>query len=345
LLDLYNVRIPDSYFTTQIKPLIASDRIPAQIKVQWGAARRAASIRSIPTVRKMFEKPNDIEFDQLQYTLIKLWTPVAIYHTTSDGNWYYVQAPYVRGWVKASDITVFPDRDSLKNYARSQKFIMVTGESIAVYADASHQAVRLYPSMGTRIPLAEQTESSFVVWLPSANAKSQTKVEKAYVRRESDVSVGFPAYTSANVIRQAFKLLGARYGWGGTYQGRDCSGFTHDVFLAFGIDLPRDSSQQGYIGIQLSHFETHEEDDNKRYFLQRARPGVTLIAMPMHMMLYLGEENGQFYVIHSTWAERISMTSDDKRRINQVVVTDMTLNGNSYLGSLFDRTITINEVQ
>ena len=38
------------------------------------------------------------------------------------------------------------------------------------------------------------------------------------------------------------------------------------------------------------------------------------------------------------------MTSDEKKRINQVVVSDTSLNGNSYLGSLFDRTISINEL-
>ena len=71
---------------------------------------------------------------------------------------------------------------------------------------------------------------------------------------------------------------------------------------------------------------------------------MTLIKMPSHMMLYLGEVNGQFYVIHSTWAERYSKDSDAKNRINQVVVSDLTLNGKSYLGSLFDRITAINEV-
>jgi len=57
---------------------------------------------------------------------------------------------------------------------------------------------------------------------------------KCYIRRKSDVTKGFPVYSQANVIRQAFKLLAARYGWGGMYNGRDCSGFTHDVFLSMG---------------------------------------------------------------------------------------------------------------
>jgi len=98
------------------------------------------------------------------------------------------------------------------------------------------------------------------------------------------------------------------------------------------------------VGTQLNHFGYKEDREAKLATLQSATPGITLLRMPKHQMIYLGEENGQFYAIHSTWAERISMTSDEKRRINQVVVSDLTLNGHSYLGSLFDRIISMNEI-
>jgi hypothetical protein len=63
-------------------------------------------------------------------------------------------------------------------------------------------------------------------------------------------------------------------------------------------------------------------------------------------MIYLGTVNDQFYVIHSTWAERIGddPEKDEKNRINQVVVSDLELNGRSYIGSLFDRILSVNEV-
>jgi len=54
--------------------------------------------------------------------------------------------------------------------------------------------------------------------------------------------------------------------------------------------------------------------------------------------------DGRFFIIHSTWAERVSMTSDEKNRINQVIVSDLSLNGHSYVGSLFDRIIAMNEL-
>ncbi|MFH0984072.1 MAG: SH3 domain-containing protein, partial [Candidatus Omnitrophota bacterium] len=107
LFDENDKTVPKSFFDEEIKPLVQIDQVPAKIKTKWGVATRATSVRAIPTMFKMIEGKGDVEFDQLQYTQIKLWTPVAIYHTSSDGKWFYVQAPYVRGWVKAKDVALF----------------------------------------------------------------------------------------------------------------------------------------------------------------------------------------------------------------------------------------------
>ncbi len=327
--------IPKSLFENEIKPLLQWETIPDRLTIRWGAAARATSVRALPSDVKMLEEKGDIEFDQLQFTLIKLWTPVAVYHESSDGKWFYVQASYARGWVKAQDIALFPNQDELKKYSKSDYFLVVTGESIPLFADPDLQEPIQSLSMGTVLPLAAKTESNFAVWIPAG---------KAYVDLKADVSTGFLPFTQRNIIREAFKLLGSRYGWGGTYNGRDCSGFTQDIFLTVGVDMPRGSKTQAFVGTQLGWFIYKEDAEAKTETLKSALPGLTILRMPHHMMIYLGQVNGQFYVIHCTWAERYSMTSDAKNRINQVVVSDLTLNGQSYLGSLFDRIISINEV-
>ncbi len=344
LFDVGGAVIPKSFFESKIKPVIQYHQVPDRVRFRWGAAAKPTSVRALPTHIEMLEEVGDIEFDQLQYTLIKLWTPVVIYHESSDGKWYYIQAPYVRGWVQSRDIALFETQSALKNMVRSGSFLVVTGESIPVFSDAERTALWLRPTMGTVLPLLRKDEPNFVVSRPIRGENGGIILKEGFVSRESDVSIGFPPYTQRHVIRQAFKLLGARYGWGGMYNGRDCSGFTHDVFLSLGVDLPRDSKSQVLIGTQLGHFEPFQNTDEKVNALRSATPGITLIRKPLHMMLYLGEVEGQFYIIHSTWAERISKTSDEKNRINQVVVSDMTLNGNSYLGSLFDRSESMNEL-
>ncbi len=334
------------FFPTEVKPVLNLEQIPEKITLRWGAATKATSVRALPTWVKMLEEKGDIEFDQLQFTLIKLWTPVAIYHESADGKWYYVQSPYVRGWVMSKDIALFEGRKSLKEKAKSEDFLDVTGESVPVCADSACETVIDRPSMGTVLPLAGKTESDYLVWMPVRSEGGSVKLKKAYVNKKKDVTVGFPAYTQANFIRQAFKLLAARYGWGGTYNGRDCSGFTFDVFLSMGVDLPRDSGQQAFAGTQLGHYEPYEKSGEKIAALDNATEGITLMRMSLHIMLYLGKVDGKYYAIHSTWAERIGddPIKDEKRRINQVVVSDLNLNGNSYLGGLFDRIIQISEV-
>lgn len=336
--------VPKVFWDDRVKPVMAIDKVPQRIQYRWGAAVRAASVRAVPTDVKLLEKPGDIEFDMLQFTQIKLWTPVAIYHTSSDGEWYYIQAPYTRGWVRSRDIAVFSSRDVLKQYADASKFLVVTGESVPIYTDASMTRASLRASMGTILPLVSSSEAAYLIEAPVRGEGGKASVRRAYITIGSDVSRGFPAFTQRNIIRQAFKLLGARYGWGGMYNGRDCSGFTHDVFLSMGVDMPRDSKQQGFVGTQLGHFKIFDDAEYKATVLRGATPGITLLRMPMHLMLYLGEVGDNFYVIHSTWAERYSMTSDDKNRINQVVVSDLTLNGRSRIGSLFDRILSANEV-
>ncbi|MFA6599972.1 MAG: SH3 domain-containing protein [Candidatus Omnitrophota bacterium] len=356
LYDRRGQRVPAAYFDETLKPIIPWEEIPKHIEVRWGVAVQSTSVRALPTDMLMIEAPEDVEFDQLQFTLIKLWTPVAVYAASSDGQWLYVHAPYARGWVKAADIAFFPKRELLRQAARPDKdFLVVTGKSVAVYSDPVMQTVELRPVMGTVIPLASTAikqqlregtpgKSSFVVRMPYRKADGTVYLEKAYIDTKSDVSYGYLAYTQRHVIQQAFKLLGVRYGWGGMYNGWDCSGFTHDVFLTFGFAMPRNSKPQAYVGTQIDHFEAFHDLDRKDAAIRAAVPAITLLRMSKHMMLYLGEIDGHFYAIHSTWAERISMTSDEKRRINQVVVSDLGLNGNSYVGSLFDRILDMNEI-
>ena len=345
LFGVDNKYFQKSFFDENVKPVAAWQNVPKKVKMKWGVAVRSASIRAIPTDVKMLEELGDIEFDQLQFTKIKLWTPVGIYYTSPDKKWLYLQAPYSRGWAKSSDVAIFNSRDEMKKYVHSDSFLSVTGESVRIFSNPELTKLRFKASMGTDLPLASSTQSGRTVWYPERLSNGTVSIQKAYLSKSADVTPGYLPYTQKNVIKQAFKLLGARYGWGGTYEGRDCSGFIQDVFLSMGVDMPRNSKPQGFIGTQVDHFEPFNNEAEKMNALDLATPGVTLLRMPMHMMLYLGQVDGQYFVIHSTWAERISMTSDEKNRINQVVVSDLNLNGQSRIGSLFDRIISVNEMR
>ena len=67
---------------------------------------------------------------------------------------------------------------------------------------------------------------------------------RAWIHGKADVSVGYLPYTRAHILRQAFKMLGENYGWGGQREGRDCSSFIMDIYNVFGIRSPRNADQQ-----------------------------------------------------------------------------------------------------
>jgi cell wall-associated NlpC family hydrolase len=112
------------------------------------------------------------------------------------------------------------------------------------------------------------------------------------------VTRGYLPYTRQNLLRQSFKFLGERYGWGHSYNARDCSGFVSDVYKTFGILLPRNSGDQGLsaIGSNL-RFDRATLAEARVESLQSLEVG-DLIYMPGHVMMYLGEVNGEPYVIH-----------------------------------------------
>lgn len=345
LFDKTDKYVPKTFFENEIKTNIQFETIPKRIKVRWAAATRYASVRAIPTDKGMLEEKGDVEFDMLQYSKLKTWIPMAVYHTTKDGEWSYVQATYVRGWMKTREIAVFETKEQLKSYiVRKKDFLIATGPEIPVFSNSGLTEQRAEASMGTHFPIQGETGNYFESLLPVRGKGGEVVLEKIYISKASDVSKGRLPYTQRNIIRQAFKLLGARYGWGSFWGGRDCSGFTFDTFMSMGIDMPRNSKEQGVIGTFLNRFEPFENEPQKLATLAIAQEGITLIRMPKHIMLYLGQIDGLHYVIHSTWAERYSMTDDSKNRINQVVVSDLTLNGKSRIGSLFLRIVSINEV-
>lgn len=55
------------------------------------------------------------------------------------------------------------------------------------------------------------------------------------------------------MVAEARKFLGLQYLWAGTSGfGFDCSGFTHSVYLAYGVTIPRDADRQAVRGTPVA---------------------------------------------------------------------------------------------
>jgi len=107
-------------------------------------------------------------------------------------------------------------------------------------------------------------------------------------------------------IENALKLQGTEYVWGGnTSSGIDCSGLMQVAFAAEGINLPRDSSQQIYLGSLTA----------TRWCREGLRRGDTLYFLGQsgkitHTAVYLGD--GQYLEAVRPVVRRTSFDPKDR---------------------------------
>jgi hypothetical protein len=331
-------RVLGKSFYRKIQKKLNLDGITDKVKVRFGLVVRRTSIRAFPTDQLAMSHPRDYEFNMFQYTAIKANKPVALLSVTRDGQWGYIKSYFCWGWVPLGDIAIARDKKEISNYLNQKPFLVVTGNFIDIYQDAKCTRFRQRAQMGTSISLLSEEEKTYRVLLPQRDKQRYLEFTQAFIRKEEDVHPGYLPYTSRNVINQAFKLLNAPYGWGGMWEERDCSRFILDVFSTFGITFPRNSSQQAKIGQKIALFNKDSSNEERRKALDKAIPGITILQLPGHVMLYLGKENGKYYIIHDIWAYRQPESFFDRiKYLGKVVVSDLSLGEGSARGSLLER--------
>lgn len=331
--------VEDSYYDNLLSRMNLRG-IGESNEVDFAVAVRRSNIRTFPTYDESLEAPDDKEFDLFQETAVSPAEPVLVLHRSQDGSWCFVQIYNYNGWMPAADLAVAEDKKDWLEYIQPDNYLVVTGNRIGIYFRPDNSASELIElTMGTKVPLTGRDVDSeaYNVKLPMRGYNGELMVETASIPAVRDVSVGYMRYTRANIIRQAFKILGERYGWGGMFNARDCSAFVMDVYKSFGLMLPRNGDEQERSAGKTVSFESL--DTEQRYGLVGSLlPGASLHT-PTHEMLYLGEHNGLHYVIHdiTSYGEINSDGSIGRAVLNRVAVTDLSLtrrNGMTYIDSL-----------
>ena len=122
----------------------------------------------------------------------------------------------------------------------------------------------------------------------------------ALVPRSADVSDDYLPLTPANLLRQSFKFLGERYGWGHSYDARDCSGFVSEIYRSFGLLVPRNTRDQA-VSPALDRIAFEPTDSRERRMAAvRALQVGDLVYIPGHVMMAIGHQDGLAYMIHDT---------------------------------------------
>jgi uncharacterized protein YgiM (DUF1202 family) len=100
---------------------------------------------------------------------------------------------------------------------------------------------------------SDEEENGSIAYVAKEYVNLSFELIKAVSIEEMEYGSGVSS-TRVKLINFAKKYLGEAYVWGGTTLGRgvDCSGFTQQVYRAFGYSIPRTSRSQGSSGTRIS---------------------------------------------------------------------------------------------
>ncbi|RUO63066.1 glycoside hydrolase [Pseudidiomarina insulisalsae] len=326
--------------------------------VRFALVVKRTPMRTFPTLDKLYSDDLDTDIDRFQETGVFPGTPLAILHTSADGQWYLAQSYHYLAWIQAKHVAIGP-REEVLGFVEKEPFAIVTEAKVHTNYTPSMTAVsEVQLDMSTRLPLLSAAETghnvhgqnpfaSYTVQMPIRDALGDLAFTPALIPRHNDVSVGYLPFTEANLIGQAFKFLGERYGWGHDYNARDCTGFVLEVYRSMGIDMPRNSSQQGYGAYGTTVvYDENASNEEKLARLAKAQVG-DLIYLPGHVVMYLGQIDGYHYVIHDVHG--LSYTDDNgnyyEGTLNGVSVTPLTTLGFGKNDTYLDRIYAIKSVR
>jgi cell wall-associated NlpC family hydrolase len=282
--------------------------IPARQDTRYGMVVRRAALRSFPTDLRVFNSIGDTDIDRFQETALFPGTPVVIAHVSRDGQWWFVLSPGYAAWVQKQSIAEGP-KAQVFNYLDATPVRVVTGAKVrTAFTPEAPRVSELQLDMGVRSPLAnlpagqpvngQHPYTSWTIELPVRGEDGSLALVPALLQKNVDTAAGNLPLTPANVIRQAFKFLGERYGWGHDYEARDCSGFVSEVYRSMGVLLPRNTGDQAASpALKRLHFDNTDDRSKRMIALKALRVG-DLIYLPGHVMLLIGRIGNAPYVIH-----------------------------------------------
>lgn len=310
--------------------------IPGTIHVQFALVVNRSDMRAYPTDDRYYKTPDKQNLDRFQENGLFPGDALAVLHASMDGEWSFVQSYNYAAWVRTENIAI-GDRQAIQKYKNPNHFLIITGAKIRTSFNPEVPALsELQLDMGIRIPLADRDignnnlygqnpYTSHVVSLPVRNMEGKLELKKALIARNKDVHKGYIPYTRENITRQAFKFLGERYGWGHSYNARDCTGFVMEIYKTFGIHMPRNTGQQGSGSFgQNTRFTPDSTEDEKLQALRDMDIG-DLIYVPGHVLMYIGDVDGQPYVIHDVSIFRYTDDNGEYYEgvLNSVAVTPL----------------------
>jgi hypothetical protein len=170
----------------------------------------------------------------------------------TSGNWCKVQSPEgYTGWVIDNSLAMKSDAD-MQQWREAKRLVITAAYQTRAYTSDSARTVRdivsdLVTGCIVEGPIGEAANSRVEVAMPDGR---RAWVEVADVTPiETWAAQSFDADI---ILNQAYSMEGTPYLWGGTsIKSLDCSGLSKVCYLANGIILLRDASQQARTGTRI----------------------------------------------------------------------------------------------
>lgn len=327
--------VPESYYEA-IRENILNSPVTEDMPYKFGFAVNRTVMKAYPYGDFLSDDAADPEWDEFVSAAVAVNEPLVLQFTTADGKFTLAKSQCCSGWVPTADIGFCADKQEWEMYRKPEDILVVTGEKLYLEASADADLNAKMLTMGTVLPLVKEDPGivsfrlpwgNYVVKMPARNEDGSFYQKNALIPAGRDVNVGFLPYTTANVVTQAFKSLGNRYGWGGMMNSQDCSSYSREVYLCFGLELPRNTTWQSKMPAEVTDMSGMTTDERKA--LLDTLPAGTILIFPGHEVLYLGEDNGLYYTINDVYSLVPPNQPGVVVKPKSVIVNDLsTLRGN-----------------
>jgi len=285
---------------------------------------RNTALRILPSQRPFFldpAKPGEgFPFDYFQNSALWLGTPVFVTHVSSDQAWYFIETSFSYGWVRSEDVAL-ADADFCAEYQKRVMVALLMDDTPLIgdglFLGQTH--------IGAIFPLHSRLGQNVTVKVPVRGPSGKAQVGLAELSSLQASLMPLPL-TSREVAGLADAMSGQLYGWGGMFENRDCSSTLRDLFLPFGIWLPRNSAQQARQGGRLVALEALDVDAKLTAIRVQGVPFASFLWLPGHIGLYLGTDGrGEPLMLHNLWGVRTMLPDGGEGRavVGRLVISTL----------------------